>query len=270
VAGAWTPFAFTIPINPNDRKVRVSLAAGDHALQFDALSLVGHVPESSAGVESQVRVALFNPSAEIGSLSLRAGVRRLLPLEQVDIIDIQVNQQAFDKLAIARRFAYRQFRSFWGNFGWVSLSLPETLFTLINGLILVAFLGLAWRAMRSIGRWTRGEWLGLVSLISLVITILVGFARQVAPISTNGVYADPHGRYLFVLMIPIVWLLLAGLSIAWSQAWDCLLRITNSTLQITHPKYVNIIPWGAWMWSSAIILFSIYCFLALIGPYYYG
>ena len=131
------------------------------------------------------------------------------------------------------------------------------------------------RAVRRIGRWTRGEWLGLVSLIALAAAIFVGFARQMAPISTAGVYADPHGRYLFVLMIPIVWLLLAG-------GYDFGFWILGFGRRAVRPKsgafrasatslvHAGRVPWRVWAWASAVVLFTAYCLLSLIGPYYYG
>ncbi|MEO6457175.1 MAG: hypothetical protein ABIO92_02715, partial [Chloroflexia bacterium] len=284
VGGVWTPVYLTVPVQADDRKVLARLMAGAQGFrtEFDSMSLTVRetLPASPEG-EDDITLPLFNPSAEIGAWKLHAGLHRLLPAEQADIIDMQVNQQAFDKFAIARRFDYRQFRSFWGNFGWVSLPLPESLFTLINVVIVLALAGLAARAVGRIGKWTRGEWLGLVSLVALAIAISVGFARQMAPASTAGVYTDPHGRYLFVLMVPIVWLLLAGLSVAWSGITNYELRITNY-LSSTHKAEgrrswaksnqaeSSVIPWGVWIWSSAVILFALFCLLSLIGPYYYG
>jgi hypothetical protein len=115
----------------------------------------------------------------------------------------------------------------------------------------------------------------LVSLVALAIAIIVGFARQMAPISTAGVIADPHGRYLFVLMVPIVWLLLVGLRDFGSSILDFgrwLLRqgSTISGGSKAELKQGNSVSWGVWAWTSAVALFTFYCLLALIGPYYYG
>ncbi len=294
----WTRHTFDVPARLQDRKVMVRLIAGSVPVGFDNISLSARSQAGGQAADASLTevVPLFNGSAEIGSRRLAPLLSRIVPEEQEHIIDVLINPQAYDKLAIARRYAYRQFRSFWGNFGWVSLPLPEPFFSAINALIVLALLGLVLTLARRFGRWSVVEWLGIVSILSLASAIIMGFAKQVAPLSTSGVHADPHGRYLFVLMVPIAWLLLAGLSSFATTVSRWVAGITNYELRITKsgdergavsnerseppltaPRsplttlYESVyMPWGMWLWSSALFFFALYCLAALITPYYYG
>jgi hypothetical protein len=190
--------------------------------------------------------------------------------EQVQVLDVLVNSQAFDKGAVMGRYAYRQFRSFWGNFGWVSLPLPEPLYFLIGALIVVAVGGLLYWAVRRTGKWSWREWLGLVTVTSFCTAAILTFAKQMAPLSTSGVHTDPHGRYLFVLMIPVVWLLLMGFGVAWSVLTRRELSVHESMGSISPAPVGEIVPWGVWLLCLTLFMFSAYCVLALAAPYFYG
>ncbi len=293
-AGQWSLYTMTAPVRFDDRKVLVQLVAGDYPVQFDGLSLTAQAVGigQGQGTTQQARQAppgnwlsLFNPSAETGTMKMRPLISRLVPDEEESILSVLVNQQAYDRLAIARRFAFRQFRSFWGNFGWVSVPLPEAMYHLIEVVVVAALAGLGIAAIRRAGRWSWREWLGLLSLISLAGAVIMSWARQMAPAGGQGVFTDPFGRYLFPLMIPVLWLLLAGLGTAWSLAahygrkfsgrraaiattWLGLRMLAGARRgPVAGASYT---PWGVWLWALALALFTAYCLLALIGPYYYS
>ena len=271
-ASAWTPFTLTVPVEPGHRKVLVQLKAGSHRVQFDNLSLQAGGAQSGADGDGRgYALPLFNPSAETGTRKLRPLLDSIVPAEQALMLDVLVNPQAYDRSAVMQRYAYRQFRSFWGNFGWVSLPLPEALFHFIEALIVVALGGLLYWSARHVGRWGWREWLGLVALSSFGIATVMGFAKQMAPISINGEHTDPAGRYLFVLMTPVVWLLLAGLGVAWSAVGGWWRRPANKSVGTKgEVELRDPMPWGVWLLCLALFLFSAYCLLGLITPYYYG
>ncbi|HYO50637.1 MAG TPA: DUF2142 domain-containing protein, partial [Chloroflexia bacterium] len=274
-ADSWTRYAMTVPVRFDDRKVMVQLHAGGAATDFDdlALSATGKEPESLSPPRD-VYLPLFNGSAEVEAWRLHPLLARVLPGEQEDTIDALVSPQAYDKLSVWRRYAYRQFRSFWGNFGWLSLPLPEVIYSIINAIILAALAGLAWLGIRRAGRWSGREWLGVISLTSLVVAAILGFAKQMAPMSTSGVHTDPHGRYLFVLMLPIAWLLLVGLSSAWSLVSRMLaqgLAISKALPMSTRRQQAaSSLPWGIWLWTAGLVLLVAYSIVSLITPYFYG
>ena len=74
-----------------------------------------------------------------------------------------------------------------------------------------------------------GEWskigLGSIALMALAVAIIIGFAKQMSLLAYSGLPAYPQGRYLLVLIIPVVWLLLAGLSEIWRLICDQALRL---------------------------------------------
>jgi hypothetical protein len=274
-AGAWTQYTMTVPARFDDRKVMVQLRAGGAATEFDglALSATGKEPESLSPA-SDIFLPLYNGSAEVEALRLHPLLARALPGDQEDTIDTLISPQAYDKLAIWRRYAYRQFRSFWGNFGWLSLPLPELIYSIINAIILVALGGLAWLGIRRAGKWSGREWLGVISLVSLAVAAILGFAKQMAPMSTSGVHTDPHGRYLFVLMLPIAWLLLAGMSSAWSLISRMLAQglAISKKLPMSTPRQqtARSLPWGIWLWTTGLALLAAYSVVSLVTPFFYG
>ncbi len=134
--------------------------------------------------------------------------------------------------------------------------------------------GLAWLAVRRLGRWGALEWLAFVSALSFVIAVLIGFARQTAITSTTHTLAHPQGRFLFVLIVPVAWLLLAGLREVWS-------RLAAQRFHPTYAQQVDIpgiqvapsrpgVAWGVWLFCNALFVFAAYCILSLILPYFYA
>jgi hypothetical protein len=273
--GSWTQYTMTVPARFDDRKVMVRLKTGGAATEFDNLefSAIGKEP-GSPSPPKDVSLPLYNGSAEVEAWRLHPLLEGALPAEQVDMIDTLVSPQAYDKVAVGRRYAYRQFRSFWGNFGWLSLPLPEVIYSIINVVILAALGGLAWPGLRRAGKWSGREWLGVISLLSLALATILGFAKQMAPMSTSGVHTDPHGRYLFVLMLPIVWLLLVGMSSAWSLVSRTLAQgfAISKKLPISTPRQqiATSLPWGIWLWTAGLALLAAYSVVSLITPFFYG
>lgn len=272
VAGAWVPATLSAPATVSDRKMMVRLMAGGAPTQFDSLSLDGTRAVAMSGQPSRITMPVLNPSFEIESIGMRASLERFVPTDEVEIIEELINRQSYDKVAVWQRFAYRQFRSFWGNFGWLSIPLPESVYALFNALVLGAFVGLAWSGLRRAGRWRWQDWLAPVCLVALGAIIVVGFARQMTSASILGVFTDPQGRYLFVMMTPVVWLLLSGLGALWSLfARSGALAARWAGADKLRPAGIYIsMPWGVWLWSSGLIMFAGYSLLALILPYYYG
>ncbi|HVG00266.1 MAG TPA: hypothetical protein VND68_10535 [Chloroflexia bacterium] len=286
--GEWRQFTISNTGTHADRKVWVRYTGGTTGFYVDDVSLTatpilaaGTPERERAGMPQEVRLPLFNPSMETGSLAVSPLGARVLRGETLDIVDVLVNPQAFDKLTIWQRYAYRQFRSFWGNFGWLSIPLPEFGYAIMNALILVVLVALLSNSVRRLGTWTPMEWLGMVTLLALVAAILVTFARMLGPLSTSGVHTDPQGRYLFGYTVPVMWLMCEGLYIAWS--WLAGVARRNNVLKgVVRPPAglsasapattlgaATLMPWGAWSWCVAVAFFAGYSLLVLVVPYYY-
>ena len=130
------------------------------------------------------------------------------------------------------------------------------LYTALDVVVLVALAGLAAWVVRR-GEWTAGAWLGLVSLAALAMAVAAGFARQMTLLAFGTIAAYPQGRYLFVLMIPIAWLLLVGLWEAWQWA-------------VGSGRRAEASRWGVWLWANALLFMAAFALLGLMLPFYYG
>ena len=283
--GAWGQITAFARIPSSAEAIILTIAASGDAdgitIEFDDFTLSNDTPDHAWG-NSIYGTQIVNPSAEVAALGLRPELARVLPFEASQMVDVLANPQPFYKGALWGYYADMQHRSFWGNFGWVSIPLPGWIHTLLGFFSLISLAGLAWRGVRRRGAWGAGEWLGLLTLIALVVAVLVGFTKQMAYLATQNGAAYPQGRYLFVLIIPVMWLLITGLWEVWSLAWLSG-RIVQKAFQpkqtspvvkdaFQHPigGTSTCLAWGLWIYANLIFLFGSYCLLSLIVPYYYG
>lgn len=276
VPGEWISISGRAWITESAEQVTLQLLEGseDAQIQFDDLS--ASVESSTRPWDDQIhaRRGLLNPSFEEGAVALNSTFAGILPFEARQIADALANPLPFDKGALWGYYGAEEYRSFWGNFGWVSIPLPAALYWLLGGIVALALAGLAWVGARLWGKWSWREWLGLVSAGGVGAAILLGFARQMTLLADLGVAAYPEGRYLFVLIIPIAWLLIAGISGIFTLAARDLrrlaLRRSTGDAQPT-PAQANVpVPWGVWLWLTSLLFFASYCILALVMPYFYG
>lgn len=257
-ADDWRPISATAHIEAGMQQVVLRISAGNQQTEFDDFSLkvdVGTVPWH----DPIFQPVLINPSAESGSWGLRPELENRLPSGLVALAETLPNPQPFDKLALWGAYANGQYESFWGDFGWLSIPLPDPLYTLLAIILVIAAVGLVVRAVRRSDHWDWADWLGLVSLLALVATIAATYAWQTMGLATRSLTADLAGRYLFVLIVPIVWLLLTGLGSIWS-----LVRRARTEDEGTS------LPWGEWLYVTLLAMFAAYCLVALILPYYYA
>jgi hypothetical protein len=108
------------------------------------------------------------------------------------------------------------FRSFWGIFGWFTISLSPRLFLLLYMVTLLCGLGLLIWLVRSVfdrlkrhaGRSGAEVRIVGVFLLAVVSMIVLAVAERLAYFSPSEV---PQGRYLFVTVAPIAVLYALGL-----------------------------------------------------------
>lgn len=246
----WLPFSVTIKPPAGATSCTVRLFARYSTTQYDALEVSGAEP-------------LSNPSFESQEVGLRRSLSHFLPQESRWIAEVLLSPQLFSKEHLWGRYAVEQFRSFWGNFGWVAIPLPGDWYA---GLLWVSLLALAAVLAAILSRRTAREerLLLAVSLGGLVLAVLIGFARQTMALSLFGVEAFPQGRYLFVLSIPVAWMLLLGLETWASAGLRLLRRSTGRDLPAQAMGY------GSWLWANALVLFAVLVSTAVIVPIYYG
>jgi hypothetical protein len=256
----WRPISATAHIEAGMQQVVLRISADNQQAEFDDFGLkddVGPVP----WYDPIFRPVLINPSAESGSWGLRPALESSLPSGLVALAETLPNPQPFDMTALWGSYAGDQYKSFWGNFGWLSIPLPDPLYALLVMVLIIAMVGLTVRVVRRWGRWDWVDLLGLVCGVALIATVAGTYAWQTMGLATRSLTADLAGRYLFVLIVPIVWLLLAGLRSVWPLV---------SGAGTENAEAEARLPWGAWLYITLLAMFAAYCLMTLILPYYYA
>jgi 4-amino-4-deoxy-L-arabinose transferase-like glycosyltransferase len=101
----------------------------------------------------------------------------------------------------AAGWAATVFHSFWAQFGWMAIPMPDRLYWAWGALCLLALLGLAWWLRSRRPRAAPGI-VALLALIALTaFAVLVGY---------NTVFIQAQGRYLFPALVPMAILLVLG------------------------------------------------------------
>ncbi len=260
-SSGWEPFNLTLKIPADVAAATVKLSAQGGTVEFDDFSL------ASDGI-SPIAV-LLNPSFEKQEVALAKPIAHFLPQEAQWIAEVAANPQTFDRSNLWSYYMNTQFQSFWGNFGWVSLPLSDAWFLFWLVVSMLALLGVLWKIVVSEEEWDWKDWLRVTFLLGSALSILLGFVRQTMLLSVFGIEAYPQGRYLFVLSIPIAWMLLSGLSV-WS---NLLADRTRPTLARFADKLqaTQLAGWlPAWAWINLLVWFAAFALGALVVPYYYG
>jgi hypothetical protein len=273
----WVPFNIQACLPASAEQISLRVQAEGGAVQLDDLSV--KLKGAFTTWQDPIHLgALVNPSGEEPYLALRDPIARLLPDEVEWMAAVLANPQPFSKEALWQYYARMQYRSFWGDFGWVSLPLPDAAYALLGGITLLAMAGLGLLGIRRRGGWSYPEWAGLIILLTFSAAVAIGFVRQTAAFAFSDVRAYPQGRYLFVLIIPVVWLLLLGLRELIKTASGLLLSTLNARASSkaagieaeAAQRSLASPAWGVWLCVNALLTFAVYCLLSLIIPFYYG
>jgi 4-amino-4-deoxy-L-arabinose transferase-like glycosyltransferase len=151
---------------------------------------------------------------------------------------------------LVQHFFTTTYRSFWGQFGWMAVPMPEREYLLLGALSVVALIGWVWwliKRMKNEG----GMW-KLMSPFATILTLL--FLLTVAGyLYYNLTFVQHQGRYLFPALIPI--------GLAFSIGWDHLLgQLKTGMLKLTTRSKRD---WTPWLDEAQLILFAlIFIYLA--------
>jgi hypothetical protein len=121
---------------------------------------------------------------------------------QEQVAGSQVQTGVFGSAELVR-FVTVSFRSFWGQFGWMSVPLPDRYYQVLGLLTLAAIVGLVALALRRHWPGTTFAWLGLA-------LVLVGVVA--GDLAYNLKFVQPQGRYLFPALVPIATVYILGIS----------------------------------------------------------
>ena len=149
---------------------------------------------------------------------------------------------------LLQHFFTTTYRSFWGQFGWMAVPMPDREYLLLGALSVVALIGWVWwliaRSRKQEARQSRYGGL----LLTLLFLLTVG-----GYLYYNLTFVQHQGRYLFPALIPI--------GLAFSIGWDHILgQLKAGLLKFTaHSKR----DWTPWLDEAQLILFAlIFIYLA--------
>jgi 4-amino-4-deoxy-L-arabinose transferase-like glycosyltransferase len=128
------------------------------------------------------------------------------------------------------------FHSFWGQFGWMAVPMPDSTYLMVGLLSLAAFVGWVWwlvdnRSQEPECRIQKRR----PSLPAILLTLLVALAC-IGLIYYNFTFVQFQGRYLFPALIPIGLVFALGLDHLLGKIKIVLLRLTS------HSKR-DLTPW---------------------------
>jgi 4-amino-4-deoxy-L-arabinose transferase-like glycosyltransferase len=149
---------------------------------------------------------------------------------------------------LLQRFFTTTYRSFWGQFGWMSTPLPDRDYLLLGGLSIVALIGWVWwlAAKRKSPKSTQQPYGGL--LLSLLFVLTVG-----GYLYYNVTFVQHQGRYLFPALIPIG----LAFAIGWWQVLDKIKSL------MARPLARSTRDWTPWLDQAQLIIFAlIFIYLA--------
>ncbi len=265
---AWQPVTTTVRVPPEATFLRPLLTADVPAEVDDA----GWQVLADATQSPVPALSLRNPSFEATATQLRrdsllgrALQRAPASFNLVPLLDTLLNSQAFDRTTMAQNFADNAYRSYWGWFGWVDgrLQLPPAQYMFWGLAVLSALAGwiFAWLRPRIV---LPLRLLGLLCAAGLFTLVALTVLRQMTTWALTSLREFPQGRYLFVLLLPGVWLALTGLG-----QWLTL----PTRLRVLTSRGITALPLtglAAWLGLCVLLYLDLYALLVLILPYYYG
>ena len=210
-------------------------------------------------------VLVFAPALVIGSIWW---LRNLIVYGGLDVMGLArhnavvVGQPAtaqwlsdYGASGLLQRFFTTTYRSFWGQFGWMSTPLPEREYLLLGVLCIVALIGWVWwLAARRRGQEAGGQspkstqplYAGL--LLSLWLALTVG-----GYVYYNLTFVQHQGRYLFPALIPIG----LAFAIGWWQVLDQIKSLVTRRLSRAARDF------APWLEQAQLISFAlIFIYLA--------
>ena len=150
---------------------------------------------------------------------------------------------------LLQRFFTTTYRSFWGQFGWMSTPMPDREYLLLGGLCAAALIGWIWwvvtrRKMQDAS--AKVSYGGL--LLSLWVALTVG-----GYLYYNVTFVQHQGRYLFPALIPIG----LAFAIGW---WQVLDKIKQLIVRLLARSTRD---WSPWLDQAQLIVFAlIFIYLA--------
>lgn len=155
----------------------------------------------------------------------------------------------YGAIGLGQRFLMTTYRSFWGQFGWMSTPMPDREYLILGALSVLALIGwIGWMlaARKRPGTRRPANYGG--ALLSLWFGLTVcGYVYY------NITFVQHQGRYLFPALIPIG----LAFAIGWWQILDTVKRLMARRLSRSTRD------WSPWLDQAQLIIFAlIFIYLA--------
>jgi 4-amino-4-deoxy-L-arabinose transferase-like glycosyltransferase len=140
------------------------------------------------------------------------------------------------------------FHSFWGQFGWMAVPMPDSVYRVLGALSLLALSGWAWRLVEKCRARDAGWGEPRRILLALLTVLTLG-----GLIYYNLTFVQHQGRYLFPALIPIGLAFALGL-----DQW--LSKLKSLAIRLTAGSQRDLTPWFD---EAQLVVFAlIYVYLA--------
>ena len=149
---------------------------------------------------------------------------------------------------LGNRFFTWTFRSFWGQFGWMSVVLDSRIYTGLLILSLAASVGAGWTLWRA--------WPQRVHRRSLLILALAMLGAAGGYLWYNLSFVQHQGRYLFPALLPIALSLSAGL-VGLAQPGASRLAAALAAGALCLSLIAAPDRWTLLLWAAAIVLLAL-------------
>jgi 4-amino-4-deoxy-L-arabinose transferase-like glycosyltransferase len=155
-----------------------------------------------------------------------------------------------------REYLTTTYHSFWGQFGWMGVPMPDRVYLLVGVFMLIALLGViiafgVFHKQLALQPWqTSGEWI-LAAVILATIANFIGY---------NLTFVQYQGRYLYTMLIPLGGLVALGL-------WGLSMWLRALLLERKMPHQNRVERWLAWLplaalaWMPLLTLWALFKYL---------
>lgn len=145
---------------------------------------------------------------------------------------------------LVQHFFTTTYQSFWGQFGWMAVPMPDREYLILGALSVIALIDWVWWLIKRMkdesGRMKRPSSQAIILTLLFVLTV-GGYLYY------NLTFVQHQGRYLFPALIPI--------GLAFSIGWDQILsRLKAGLLKLTARSKRD---WTPWLDEAQLILFAL-------------
>jgi 4-amino-4-deoxy-L-arabinose transferase-like glycosyltransferase len=159
----------------------------------------------------------------------------------------------YGAVGLLQQFFTTTYRSFWGQFGWMSTPMPDREYLLLGALSVVALIGWAWWLIER----RKAEAGGMKKAIHLSpqagVLVLLAILTVAGYLYYNVTFVQHQGRYLFPALIPIG----LAFAIGWWQSLD---KIKGLAARLLSRSARDSSPW---LDQAQLIIFAlIFIYLA--------